>query len=330
VLLAGSTAALSREELARALGFPASALEALIAGGTLKADGDRIALQEVERFLQNALLRVYHAEVESGRGAEAVSEKEKEKDEIVIDLPEPKPLAMVSEQPESPIVLSLAEYEASMTPKDNRIAPRYKPRRQVGGTFGNVKFSVLQMSETGLRIRHDETLLPGEEGRMSIALVRPQQSVVVKGRVVWTSIAQRGDGPTFCVSGVRVTENEDRLQRTVAMLKDARELEPERPAGSRGASRDETPSALRGLSDDEVAAILRAVRKFADDPIEANRWYARGRFATADESVRQALQQHGRDREQVLGVWEYLERRIELRKVAGVVSWMRGTRAAAV
>ncbi|HEV7921037.1 MAG TPA: PilZ domain-containing protein [Thermoanaerobaculia bacterium] len=328
VLLGASAAALTREELAQALNFPPSALEALIAGGGLNAAGDRISLQEVERFLQSALLRVYHAEVESGRVV--APGKEKEKDEITIDLPEPKSLALVAEPADSGVVHSIAEYEASLEPTDNRVSPRFKPKRQVGGTFGNVKFAVLQMSENGLRIRHDETLLPGEEARMSIALVRPQQSVVVKARVVWTSIAQRGDGPTFCISGVRVTENEDRLQRTVAMLKDARELEPEKPPGSRGTSRDETPSALRGMSDDEVAAILRAVRKFADDPIEANRWYARGRFATSEESVRQALQQHARDREQVLGVWEYLERRIDLRKVAGVVSWMRSTRAAAV
>jgi hypothetical protein len=321
MLLGTSTTTLSRDELARALSIPAAAVEALVAGGALKADGDRISLQQVERFLQSALLRVYHAEVERGQ------EKE-EKDEITIDLPEPKPLAVVAESGDSSVIHSIAEYEASLGPIDHRISQRYKPRRQVGGSFGNVKFAVLQMSDSGLRIRHDETLLPGEEARMSIALVRPQQSVVIKARVVWTSIAQRGDGPTFCISGVRVTEHEDRLQRTVAMLRDARELEPERPPGSR--ARDDTPTAIRGMSDDEVAAILRAVRKLADDPIEASRWYARGRFATADEQVRQALQQHARDREQVLGVWEYLERRIDLRKVAGVVSWMRSTRAAAV
>ncbi|HKO55172.1 MAG TPA: PilZ domain-containing protein [Thermoanaerobaculia bacterium] len=323
MLLGSSTTALSPDELARALSIPAAAVEALLAVGAIKADGDRISLRQVELFLQNALLRVYHAEVESGQPKE-------EKEEITIDLPEPKSLAVVAESSDSSIVHSIAEYEASLESIDNRISPRYKPRRQVGGTFGNVKFAVLQMSESGLRIRHDETLLPGEEARMSIALVRPQQSVLIKARVVWTSIAQRGDGPTFCISGVRVTEHEDRLQRTVAMLRDARELEPEKPPGSRAAARDETPSALRGMSDDEVAAILRAVRKLTDDPIEASRWYARGRFATADEQVRQALQQHARDREQVLGVWEYLERRIDLRKVAGVVSWMRSTRAAAV
>lgn len=316
MLLGDSAVALSREELAQTLGVPQAIIDAFV-----KDTSARISLREVERFLQSALLRVYHAQVES----------ERIKDEITIDLPEPKPLAVVpkpeSDEPE--IVRSLAEFEALVpTPAEHRVAPRYKPRRQTGGMFGDAKFVVLQMSETGLRIRHNETLLPGQEARMSIALVRPQQSVIVTGRVVWTSIAQRGDGPTYCISGVQVIENEGRLQRMVAMLRDAGELEPERPPGTKG--RDDTPSALRGMSDEEIADILRVVRRFTDDPIEASRWYARARFATSDESVRRALQPHQRDREQVLAVWEFLERRIELKKVAGVVSWMRNTRAAAV
>jgi len=316
MLLGDSAVALSREELAQTLGVPQTIIDAFV-----KDASARISLREVERFLQNALLRVYHAQVES----------ERIKDEITIDLPEPKPLAVVpkpeSDEPE--IVRSLAGCEMPVVqPEEHRVAARYKPRRQTGGLFGDAKFVVLQMSETGLRIRHNETLLPGEEARMSIAFVRPQQSVIVKARVVWTSIAQRGDGPTYCISGVQVIENEGRLQRMVAMLRDARELEPERPPGTKG--RDDTPSALRGMSDDEIADILRVVRRFTDDPIEASRWYARARFATADESVRRALQPHQRDREQVLAVWEFLERKIELKKVAGVVSWMRNTRAAAV
>jgi PilZ domain-containing protein len=317
MLLGNSTTSLSRDELALALGIPPSAVEALIAGGAIRTDGDRISLQQVERFLQYALLRIYHAEVESGR------EKE-----IIIDLPESTPLALGSAEPA--VVRTITEFEASILPVEHRVATRYKPKRQTGGMFGSVKFSVLQMSESGLRIRHDETLLPGEEARMSLALARPQQSVILKARVVWTSIAQRGDGPTFCISGVRITEDEGRLQRTVAMLRDAGELDPERPRGTRAAPRDETPAALRGMSDEDVADVLRAVRRFSDDPIEASRWYARGRFATSDERVRQALKEHARDREQVLGVWEYLDRRIELRHVAGVISWMRSTRAAAV
>ncbi|HWS73252.1 MAG TPA: PilZ domain-containing protein, partial [Thermoanaerobaculia bacterium] len=208
----------------------------------------------------------------------------------------------------------------------------------VGGTFNQTRFSILQISTTGLRIRHDQTLLPGEEGKLTFALIKPPQSFLLKARVVWTSIAQRGNDPTFCISGLRVLDGVDRLRRAVDLLREARELEPQRDSG-RGSSRDKTgrdsgaspqPPALRGLSDEEVASILRAVRKFAADPVEASRWYARARFAMVDEQVRAAIPQRSRDREEILGVWEYLERRIDVRKVAGVVSWMRNTRAAVV
>lgn len=217
---------------------------------------------------------------------------------------------------------------------DLRVAPRYIPRRQVGGTFNQTKFSILQISTTGLRIRHDQTLLPGEEGRLTFALLKPPQSFLLKARVVWTSIAQRGDDPTFCISGLRIVEGVERLRRAVDLLREARELEPDRET-TRRSSRDAaatppSPAALRGLSDEEVASILRAVRKFASDPVEASRWYARARFAMVDEQVRAAIPPRARDREEILGVWEYLERRIDVRKVAGVVSWMRSTRAAVV
>jgi hypothetical protein len=217
---------------------------------------------------------------------------------------------------------------------DLRVAPRYIPRRQVGGTFNQTKFSILQISTSGLRIRHDQTLLPGEEGRLTFALIKPPQSFLLKARVVWTSIAQRGDDPTFCISGLRIVDGVERLRRAVDLLREARELEPDRET-TRRSSRDAaatpaSPPALRGLSDEEVASILRAVRKFASDPVEASRWYARARFAMVDEQVRAAIPPRARDREEILGVWEYLERRIDVRKVAGVVSWMRSTRAAVV
>ena len=51
---------------------------------------------------------------------------------------------------------------------DARIAPRYIPRRSIGGVFNKTKFTVMQISSTGLRIRHDETLLPGEEGQTDV------------------------------------------------------------------------------------------------------------------------------------------------------------------
>ena len=78
-----------------------------------------------------------------------------------------------------------------------------------------------------------------------------------------------------------------------------------------------------GASDDEIAMVTAAIQKFAQDPVEASRWYSRARFALSDEHVRRIAPPRPRDREEVLGIWEYLERQVELEKVAGVVAWSR-------
>jgi hypothetical protein len=355
---------LSRQELAASLALPTPVIDALVASGALLChvrDGrETIPMQQVESFFRDGLLRVYQADAAARvqRPTTPVVETKPVREEestFDFDAGEQAPQAEAQPQPSESAAMPAEElaraaaidevpnvapgYETDDRPVeklDLRVAPRYIPRRQVGGTFNQTKFSILQISTTGLRIRHDQTLLPGEEGRLTFALIKPPQSFILKARVVWTSIAQRGEDPTFCISGLRVLDGIDRLRRAVDLLREARELEPERDSGRRstrdkmGAAAPQSPAALRGLSDDEVASILRAVRKFASDPVEASRWYARARFAIVDEQVRAAIPQRARDREEILGVWEYLERRIDVRKVAGVVSWMRNTRAAVV
>jgi hypothetical protein len=142
-------------------------------------------------------------------------------------------------------------------------------------------------------------------------------------------VASRG-GASFCISGLRVTEHQERLRRALELLRESRLIELEPTSARRGSSQNEVPAAIHGLSDDEVASILRAARRLADDPIEANRWYSRARFATSDPQVRSALPPQTRDRDRILGVWEMLERRVELTKVAGVLAWTRNARTASL
>ena len=62
MLLHNSMTKLTRDELARSLALPRAAIDALATGGALPSE-DPIALRDVERLLQDALLRLYHAEV---------------------------------------------------------------------------------------------------------------------------------------------------------------------------------------------------------------------------------------------------------------------------
>jgi hypothetical protein len=209
---------------------------------------------------------------------------------------------------------------------DLRSATRFVPRRQIDGIFIDVKFSIVQLSATGMRIRHNDEVIPGAEGKMSFALMKPPRSFVMRAKVVWTSMARYGanDRNTFYISGLRIIQHVERLTRALDILKAAHELQPERT--TRGV---DTPTlGLESITDDEVALVTAAVQKFAADPYEANRWYGRAKFALAEEHVRRAAPQKQRDREEVLGIWEYLDRQIDIPKIAGVVSLIRNGRLA--
>jgi hypothetical protein len=195
MLLHASTTSLTPDELARALGLPRAAVEAL---GANASDG-RIALRDVERALESALLRLYHAEVATSTREQPAAIADEAEESIDIEAaPEPEPAAeTTSDEPHPMITRTYEEFQADADERDDpRIAPRYTPRRAIGGVFNKTKFTVMQISSTGMRIRHDETLLPGEEARLTFALLQPAQSIIIRARVVWTRVASRG-GNTF-------------------------------------------------------------------------------------------------------------------------------------
>lgn len=299
----------SVEQTAEILDLPPSIVDKLVRSGQLPStNGKGVPAAEIQSYLSQSLIRLFQAQaavpvdVET-KVAEAAAEPEAEVDSI--------------------ITRSIAEYETDVRAAiaENRIAPRYVPRRQLGGTFRDLRFTLMQLSTTGLRIRHDETLRPGDVARLTLSLQKPARTFAMQARVVWTSIAQRGEGPTFCISGLRVLDVGP-IAQVIHHLREARDLQADE-----GRRRGNSP--LSGLTDDEVASIIRAVRKFSADPVEAGRWYTRARFSLADETVRAAAPQRARDREEVIGLWEYLDRRLDIAKVASVVTWLRQTRASA-
>ena len=301
----------TRDEAAKHLELPPKVIDALVESGTLALESTSI-----ESFCRETLIRLYKAmaSVSLLSGAAAPPPPQMEESEIT------RSIAEFVE----PVLLKPPESKP-----DLRIAPRYSPRRQIGGKFRGVKFKVLQVSTTGLRVRHDESIMPGDEAKLTFSILRPARVFMLRARVVWTSIAQRGEGPSFCISGLRVIDGFEQLREAIDILRAARELDLDDSLVQKSA-RASSPPALVGLSDEDVASIIRAYRTFSADPVEANRWYTRARFALADSSVREAAPARARDREEVLGIWEFLDRRVDIRVVTNVLGWIRRTRSTAV
>lgn len=310
---------LRRDELGNALQLSPKVIHSLISSGalrTMRRDGaEVIDAKEVERFLRDSLMRLYFTQ------ATRIAPKVEKLEELEFEMP-----AEELAEPVEPIAAAPMPEPAPEERPDLRLGARYIPRKQIGGMFRDVKFAVLQLSNEGLRVRHSERIRPGEDARLSIAIQTPSKSFVMRAEVVWTSIAQRGNDPSFYISGLRVTANEDRLTAALDALRTARELQLDESSQRARVAAAQPPK----LPDEQVVDIIRAVRRFANDPAEATRWYARARFAIADEEVRRAAPRNAREREEVVGVWEYLQRRIDLKAVAGVIQWIRSSQAAAV
>ena len=320
---------LRRDELSEVLSLSPKIIDALILTRALETERregrEVVTCAQLEKLFRDSLLRVYQAQATRAAAAAAAASRIEPEREIELDL------ESAEAEEEMPVITRtsdehlMPEIPGRDDRPDLRLGARFIPRRQLGGVFREVKLAVLQMSNSGLRIRHVEPLRPGEEARFSFAIQNPPKSFVMRARVVWTSIAQRGEGASFYISGLRVVTNQDRLVEATELLRAARELHLDESR-----RRNNVPMPVHGLPDEDVVAIIRAVRKFANDPTEATRWYTRARFAVADEEVRRAAPRGARDREEVVGIWEYLQRRIDLKAVAGVVQWIRSSSVAAV
>lgn len=316
------TATLTPAEVAALLDLTPATVEALLDSGRVLChfkDGEpRIPLAELETLFRDAMIRLYRAEAFAVQPAQRLESVAAEP----LGVEAPPPVHPDDAQAEmDPVEVATPPASVESRPAklpDQRRTLRYVPRRQIDGIFDVAKFTILQISATGLRIRHRDPLLPGTEAKLTFSLIKPARSVVVRARVVWTSLARSGD-EQFSISGLRAIEHSERLARAVDSLLATHDLQPERRVRNRRS--DEL--ILDGASDDEIAMVTAAMQKFAQDPVEASRWYARARFALSDEQVRRLAPPKPRDREEVLGIWEYLERQIELDKVASVVAWSR-------
>jgi hypothetical protein len=365
------TGSLSLADLGRLLHLSPEAAGALLASGQLRCsviEGEpRLPLDELERFFRDALLRLYQTEAwlermrdenvfPEGRPQQPPAQPREAEESFDDGMAEDAEAGAFTGPPEigelaqedrgeaaspAPGAVPSPEQALPSVPRptipsppvrDLRQAPRYIPRRQIDGIFGDVKFSIVQISATGLRIRHEEPLGPGDEAKLSFALLKPQRSFLVRARVVWTSVAnyEGDDDRRFCISGLRITEHEDRIASAIEILRRGHDLQPDRRAlprpGSIGYVVGDT-APLEGISDDEVALVMKAATRFAADPLEASRWYGRARFSVAEEQVRRDAPAKPQEREQVLGIWEYLERHVEIAKISGVLSWMRRSRS---
>lgn len=210
--------------------------------------------------------------------------------------------------------------------EETRRRTRYVVRGYVRGVFGAVDVSVCDLSETGLQLEHVTPLKPGTKARGAIqyrGTATPYDGVVTWCRLSTTA---NQDGKFLYRSGVRLEASEPTILTLVhTMTRDAEAMEDVASLDKKAAklaartqTREQAPTMrilprVVVIPPDQLLLVEQARQRLRANPEEARHWYNRARYAMAEHAADLADSVF---REEILAVWEYLERTVELRIVA--------------
>jgi hypothetical protein len=215
---------------------------------------------------------------------------------------------------------------------DYRQARRFVITPPIDASFVAADIKILDASACGLQVQHDDPLRLGFQGRISFAITQHDR-VAWKGTVVWSHMAKTPDsrGKHPYVSGIRIDENPTMVETALRQLVDRGSAYPERDSieKKRKALRDKArqrasrnsvktiTTRTADLTTDQLLMINHARERLQSHPDEAKKWYARARYALSEDTTSKVgAPMHYR--EDVLAVWEYLERSVDLDKILRV------------
>jgi hypothetical protein len=176
---------------------------------------------------------------------------------------------------------------------------------------------VINLSEAGLQILHEEPLKIGSSGKLRLLGEIDGERIEIRIRILWSRLLQEGElrGKMFR-SGAHiegdVEEFAGRLGRLIRQHGQLDRTSMQRKLEIRRA-REAARLVNAERANDEQKAIDEAMAYLRSNPEEAMKWYNRARYDVRLEADRLL---NAANRQDILAVWEYLERRIPLDRIA--------------
>ena len=212
--------------------------------------------------------------------------------------------------------------------KDLRAIERYVVVEPLPGSFGAASITVVDIAEQGTQIEHAQPLRLGARGRLWFR--RGDISASVQALVIWSRLSEKpnDEGKLLYRSGLRVEDAEanfgpaiQRLADHGVIRRDTDSLDRKRRKFVEREHEKTSKPSVKLLKTEEVPAdqallIQHARERLQNDPEEARKWYNRARYAIVESSAPIAAEVRGR--EDVLAVWEYLERSVPLSTIVRV------------
>lgn len=213
--------------------------------------------------------------------------------------------------------------------QESRSVARFFLDPPIGAVFANIPVTIADFGERGVQVEHPHPLKVGMAARLTFPLPPNSMPIELNGFVVWSRLSKKPDakGKLLYRSGIRIDEQIDiardalhRLLDTAIAHPDMMSLEikkklvveKERERHARPVMK---PIVVRRpeIDPDQIMLIQHAHDQLKSHPDEAIKWYNRAKFSLTAAGFVQAHY-----REDVLAVWEYLGRTIDLAIIAKV------------
>lgn len=217
-----------------------------------------------------------------------------------------------------------------MDMKDLREAERFVVLEPLIGSFGSASVAILNLAEHGMQIEHAQPLRLGIRGR--VWFKRGDVAVNNQGVIIWSHLSKTPNdkgkylyhsGIRFETQDVTMLEALDALSNQGVVRLDEHSLErKQQRLDAMQQERRNRPlfKVIRADSDipsDQALLIEHARARLRSNPDEAKKWYNRARYALTEDYSRAGAEAI-RHREDVLAVWEYLERSVDLSTIVKV------------
>lgn len=204
----------------------------------------------------------------------------------------------------------------------DRSSRRFWLSEPLDGFFDGVPVTVRDIAEKGVQIEHRDALPQGCSGFISYTIPGRQKPIEVHGQVRWTQPV-KGQQNLYR-SGIFVDAGGELLNASIDLLirKGMARLDPppaQRPSepAAPGASASWVEPLGHEPSPKVVAMIEDARNQLATSFDTSMKWYNRARFSMSDPTVQREVRDI-RCKEDVLAVWEFLGRSVDIHIIARV------------
>jgi hypothetical protein len=215
-----------------------------------------------------------------------------------------------------------------MDMRDLRQAERFVVLEPIVANFGSASVTILNIAERGMQIEHATPLRLGMTGR--VWFKRAEVAVNIQGLIIWSHLSKTPNerGKYLYHSGLRFESDDVAMLDALNTLSNVGVLRPDEHSLERKKQRMEallqekrnrplfkivTPE--NDIPSDQALLIEHARARLRANPEEAKKWYNRARYAQTDSWAGAESIRH---REDVLAVWEYLERSVDLSTIVKV------------